>query len=224
MRVIETAHQRSWRKKICRGAGPSAGSCHQIHSTSKRLTATHHHTWFDQWPIFRWPVSRFGWWSRFNEWLTNYIFPAASQNVTEDFVRVGTVCAWSCRKWCGGTTTFCDMYYFKMLGSSRNALEYVRYLAHSTFQHLITQRWRRRLVWRRTPLFAAGKTNTLITPAVALHAPYTVSGGNLRDASRPSDRTGALILIHCWQQNSKSLATVWKKRRIACAVPERIGF
>src|SRR6201991_4049236 len=46
------------------------------------------------------------------EWLTKYIFPAEAKNVTEDFVRVGTRLALA-EMIRGGTTTFCDMYYFE---------------------------------------------------------------------------------------------------------------
>jgi len=46
------------------------------------------------------------------EWLTKYIFPAEAKNVTEEFVRVGTRLGLA-EMIRGGTTTFCDMYYFE---------------------------------------------------------------------------------------------------------------
>src|SRR5215467_3070982 len=46
------------------------------------------------------------------EWLTKYIFPAEARNVTEDFVRVGTRLGLA-EMMRGGTTTYCDMYYFE---------------------------------------------------------------------------------------------------------------
>src|SRR5258706_8229023 len=46
------------------------------------------------------------------EWLTKYIFPAEAKNVTEDFVRVGTRLGLA-EMIRGGTTTYCDMYYFE---------------------------------------------------------------------------------------------------------------
>src|SRR4029077_21018585 len=47
-----------------------------------------------------------------DEWLNKYIFPAEKRNVTEDFV------VWATRLSLvemlrGGTTTYCDMYYFE---------------------------------------------------------------------------------------------------------------
>src|SRR5215210_4353069 len=47
-----------------------------------------------------------------NEWLTKYIFPAEAKNVTEDFVRAGTQLGLA-EMIRGGTTTYCDMYYFE---------------------------------------------------------------------------------------------------------------
>src|ERR1044072_1843942 len=46
------------------------------------------------------------------EWLTKYIFPAEAKNVTEEFVRVGTRLGLA-EMISGGTTTYCDMYYFE---------------------------------------------------------------------------------------------------------------
>jgi 5-methylthioadenosine/S-adenosylhomocysteine deaminase len=47
-----------------------------------------------------------------NEWLTKYIFPAEAKNVSESFVRAGTRLGLA-EMIRGGTTTFCDMYYFE---------------------------------------------------------------------------------------------------------------
>ena len=46
------------------------------------------------------------------EWLTKYIFPAEAKNVTEEFVRAGTRLGLA-EMIRGGTTTYCDMYYFE---------------------------------------------------------------------------------------------------------------
>ena len=47
-----------------------------------------------------------------NEWLTKYIFPAEAKNVNEAFVRAGTRLGLA-EMIRGGTTTYCDMYYFE---------------------------------------------------------------------------------------------------------------
>jgi 5-methylthioadenosine/S-adenosylhomocysteine deaminase len=46
------------------------------------------------------------------DWLTKYIFPAEAKNVTEEFVRAGTRLGLA-EMVRGGTTTYCDMYYFE---------------------------------------------------------------------------------------------------------------
>src|SRR5689334_16879294 len=46
------------------------------------------------------------------EWLTKYIFPAEAKNVNEAFVRAGTRLGLA-EMIRGGTTTYCDMYYFE---------------------------------------------------------------------------------------------------------------
>src|SRR5690242_6911253 len=46
------------------------------------------------------------------EWLTKYIFPAEAKNVNEEFVRAGTQVGLA-EMIRGGTTTYCDMYYFE---------------------------------------------------------------------------------------------------------------
>src|SRR5690348_17944 len=46
------------------------------------------------------------------EWLTRYIFPAEAKNVDEAFVRAGTRLGLA-EMIRGGTTTYCDMYYFE---------------------------------------------------------------------------------------------------------------
>jgi len=46
------------------------------------------------------------------DWLTKYIFPAEAKNVNEEFVRAGTRLGLA-EMIRGGTTTYCDMYYFE---------------------------------------------------------------------------------------------------------------
>src|ERR1044071_4709587 len=47
-----------------------------------------------------------------SEWLTKDISPAEAKNVTEEFVRAGTQLGLA-EMIRGGTTTYCDMYYFE---------------------------------------------------------------------------------------------------------------
>lgn len=131
------------------------------------------------------------------EWLTKYIFPAEAKNVTEEFVRTGTQLGLA-EMIRGGTTTYCDMYYFEDAIADETAKAGVRGVLGETVidfpvadnkTHAEAMAYTERYVkkWQGHPL---------ITPAIAPHAPYTVSEEHLKAARAFSDRTGAPIVIH----------------------------
>ncbi|MEJ7616692.1 MAG: amidohydrolase [Pyrinomonadaceae bacterium] len=132
-----------------------------------------------------------------NEWLTKYIFPAEAKNVTEDFVRAGTRLGLA-EMIRGGTTTYCDMYYFEDAIADETARAGVRGLLGETVidfpapdnkTHAEAMAFVEKFVkkWQGHPL---------ITPAIAPHAVYTVSAEHLTAASAFATRTGAPIVIH----------------------------
>ena len=132
-----------------------------------------------------------------NEWLTRYIFPAEAKNVTEEFVRVGTQLGLA-EMIRSGTTTYCDMYYFEDAIADETARAGVRGLLGETvidFPVPDNKTWAQALGY--TDRFVAKwKGHALITPAIAPHAPYTVSEAHLREVRSFSDRTGAPVVIH----------------------------
>lgn len=132
-----------------------------------------------------------------NEWLTKYIFPAEGKNVTEAFVRVGTQLGLA-EMIRGGTTTYCDMYYFEDAIADETARAGVRGLLGETvidFPVADNKTWPDAM--RYTDNFVRKwKGHALITPAIAPHAPYTVSEAHLREVRAFSDRTGAPIITH----------------------------
>src|SRR5256714_1507423 len=132
-----------------------------------------------------------------NEWLTKYIFPAEAKNVTEEFVRVGTQLGLA-EMIRGGTTTYCDMYYFEDAVADETQRAGVRGVLGETvidFPVPDTKTWADAM--RYTDNFVRKwKGNTLVTPAIAPHAPYTVSEAHLREVKAFSDRTGAPIVTH----------------------------
>src|SRR5437588_12904006 len=131
------------------------------------------------------------------EWLTKYIFPAEAKNVTEDFVRAGTQLGLA-EMIRGGTTTYCDMYYFEDAVADETQRAGVRGLLGETvidFPVPDNKTWADAM--RYTDNFVRKwKGNALITPAIAPHAPYTVSEAHLREVKAFSDRTGAPIVTH----------------------------
>lgn len=132
-----------------------------------------------------------------NEWLTKYIFPAEAKNVTEEFVRAGTQLGLA-EMIRGGTTTFCDMYYFEDAVAEETERAGVRALLGETvidFPVPDNKTWPDAMAYV-SRFVARWKGNRLITAAVAPHAPYTVSEAHLREVRAFSDRTGAPVLTH----------------------------
>jgi len=131
------------------------------------------------------------------EWLTKFIFPAEAKNVTEDFVRAGTQLGLA-EMIRGGTTTYCDMYYFEDAIAEETARAGVRGLLGETvidFPVADNKTWPDAM--RYTERFVnRWKGHTLITAAIAPHAPYTVNEAHLREVRAFSDRTGAPVVTH----------------------------
>ncbi|HEX8187357.1 MAG TPA: amidohydrolase [Pyrinomonadaceae bacterium] len=132
-----------------------------------------------------------------NEWLTKYIFPAEAKNVTEEFVRAGTQLGLA-EMIRGGTTTYCDMYYFEDAIAEETERAGVRGLLGETvidFPVADNKTWPAAMAYAER-FVARWKGNKLITAAVAPHAPYTVSEAHLREVRAFSDRTGAPVVTH----------------------------
>jgi len=131
------------------------------------------------------------------DWLQKYIFPAEAASVTPDFVEAGTALA--CLEMIrSGTTTYADMYYFEEQVAAVTEKAGMRAVLGETIigspspdsrtpeQALAyTERFIRR--W---------KGNTLITPAVSPHAPYTNSAATLKACKILADRYGVPLTIH----------------------------
>ncbi|HEX8287373.1 MAG TPA: amidohydrolase [Pyrinomonadaceae bacterium] len=131
------------------------------------------------------------------EWLTKYIFPAESKNVTEDFVRVGTRLGLA-EMIRGGTTTYCDMYYFEDAVADETFKAGVRGVLGETIIRFP-------VADNKTPEEALAyseryinkwKNNALIVPALAPHAPYTLTTEQLQAVRKLADRLNATTVIH----------------------------
>lgn len=132
-----------------------------------------------------------------DEWLTKFIFPAEAKNVTEEFVRVGTRLGLA-EMIRGGTTTYCDMYYFEDAIADETSRAGVRgVLGETVIDFPVADNKTHAEAMAYTEKFVKKwKGNRLITPAIAPHAPYTVSEEHLKAVRAFSDRTGSPIVIH----------------------------
>jgi 5-methylthioadenosine/S-adenosylhomocysteine deaminase len=159
------------------------------------------------------------------EWLTKYIFPAEAKNVTEQFVRIGTRLGLA-EMIRGGTTTYCDMYYFEDAIADETAKAGVRGVLGETIidfpvadnkTHAEGMAYVEKFVSR-------WKGHELVIPAIAPHAPYTVSEAHLRAVRAFSDRTGAPIVTHISETKRELDDSVKDKGASPIAYLERIGF
>lgn len=132
-----------------------------------------------------------------DEWLTKYIFPAEAKNVTEDFVRVGTRLGVA-EMIRGGTTAYCDMYYFEDAVADETFKAGMRgVLGETVIDFPVADNKTHAEAMVYTEKFInKWKNNSLIVPAIAPHAAYTVSTDHLKAVRALSDKTSAPIVIH----------------------------
>ena len=159
------------------------------------------------------------------EWLTKYIFPAEAKNVTEEFVRVGARLGLA-EMIRGGTTTYCDMYYFEDAIADETAKAGVRGVLGETvidFPVADNKTYAEGLAYAER-FVARWKGHELIVPAIAPHAPYTVNEEHLKAARAFSDRTGAPIVIHIAETKREVDDMVKSKGASPVAYLDRIGF
>lgn len=139
------------------------------------------------------------------DWLTKFIFPAEAKNVDEAFVRAGTRLGLA-EMIRGGTTTYCDMYYFEDAIADETKKAGMRGVLgetvidfpapdNKTFDAALAYTEKYIKKWRNDPL---------IVPAIAPHAPYTVSQEHLLAARDLSNRLSAPLVIHLAEANSET--------------------
>jgi 5-methylthioadenosine/S-adenosylhomocysteine deaminase len=131
------------------------------------------------------------------EWLTKYIFPAEAKNVTEAFVRAGTRLGLA-EMIRGGTTAYCDMYYFEDAIADETFRAGVRGVLGETIIDfpVADNKTNSEAMAYAEKFINRWKNNSLIVAALAPHAPYTVSTEHLKAIRALSDKTNAPVVIH----------------------------
>ena len=145
------------------------------------------------------------------DWLRNYIFPAEAKFVDEAFVRAGTKLA-LLEMALGGTTTYVDMYYFEDAVADETAKAGLRGVLGQTlidFPAPDFKTWEG-MTAAADAYLAKWKEHRLIVPALAPHAPYTVSPEHLQEVKALSDKYGAPILLHV-AETKQEIETVREK-------------
>ena len=132
-----------------------------------------------------------------NEWLTKYIFPAEAKNVNEAFVRSGTRLGLA-EMIRGGTTTYCDMYYFEDAIAEETAKAGVRGILGETIIDfpVADNKTNAEAMAYAERFIKRWRGHALITPALAPHAAYTVSKEHLQAIRALADKLHAPIVTH----------------------------
>lgn len=160
-----------------------------------------------------------------NDWLTKYIFPAEAKNVDEAFVRAGTRLGLA-EMIRGGTTTYCDMYYFEDAIADETKKAGVRGVLGETIidfpvadnkTHEQAMAYGERFVrkWKNDPLIVA---------ALAPHAPYTVSTEHLLAIKKLSDTLDAPLVIHVAETKKERDDILAQKNATPVKYLNQIGF
>ena len=139
------------------------------------------------------------------EWLTKFIFPAEAKNVDEAFVRAGTRLGMA-EMIRGGTTTYCDMYYFEDAIADETKKAGMRGVLGETvidFPAPDNKSWQAGVAYTER-FIRKWQNDPLIVPAIAPHAPYTVSQEHLLEARRVSDSLKAPLVIHLAEANTET--------------------
>ncbi len=139
------------------------------------------------------------------EWLTKFIFPAEAKNVDEAFVRAGTRLGLA-EMIKGGTTTYCDMYYFEDAIADETKKAGMRGVLGETvidFPAPDNKTWADGIAYTER-FIKKWQNDPLITPAIAPHAPYTVSQEHLLEARAVSDKLKAPLVIHLAEANTET--------------------
>jgi len=160
-----------------------------------------------------------------DEWLNKYIFPAEARNVTEDFVvRASRLSLLEMLR--GGTTTYCDMYYFEDTVARVTKEAGMRgVLAETIIDFPAPDNKTTQQAFDYTQKFLDHwKGEPLITAAVGPHSIYTLTEKTLQDSAALARRNHAPIAIHIAEAPFELQQSREKHGVTPVAYLERIGL
>lgn len=160
-----------------------------------------------------------------NDWLTKFIFPAEAKNVDEAFVRAGTRLGLA-EMIRGGTTTYCDMYYFEDAIAEETKKAGVRgVLGETIIDFPVADNKTHAEAMAYTEKFLKRWANDpLIVPAAAPHAPYTVSTDHLKAIKAQSDRLNSMVVTHVAETKKERDDILNQYGKTPVAYLDSIGF
>ncbi len=159
------------------------------------------------------------------EWLQKYIFPAEAKTVSPEMVRIGTRLA-ALEMIESGTTSYADMYYFEeeIARVTREAgLRAV--LGQTIIQFPVPDaKTPSEGLARAEAFIKAFRTDSLITPAVAPHAMYTLDAATLKAAAELGRRYQVPVLIHLAETEEELKIAREQYKLSPTAYLESLGF
>jgi 5-methylthioadenosine/S-adenosylhomocysteine deaminase len=161
---------------------------------------------------------------RLEDWLTHFMFPAESKNVSPDFVRWGTRLA--CLEMVlAGITTYTDMYYFEDIEAetAREAgLRGVLGQAIIGFPAPDYKTWKDSMAATERYI-QRFRTDDLIVPAVAPHAIYTTPDEALVASHSLAVKYGIPLLIHLSETKTERDDALAKRKMTPTRTLEELG-
>jgi 5-methylthioadenosine/S-adenosylhomocysteine deaminase len=159
------------------------------------------------------------------DWLTKYIFPAEAKNVTRDFVVVGTRLGLA-EMIRGGVTTYADMYYFEDAIAEETKRAGLRGVLGETvidFPVPDNKTWEAAISYTEN-FVKRWKGDSLITPAIAPHAPYTVSAEHFDQVKALAEKYDIPILTHLAEAPTETKVIAEKHNTRPALYLEKIGL
>ncbi len=159
------------------------------------------------------------------DWLTKYIFPAEAKNVTREFVVAGTRLGLA-EMIRGGTTTYADMYYFEDAIAEETRKAGMRGVLGETvidFPAPDNKTWEAALSYTENYV-KRWKGDALITPAIAPHAPYTVSTAHLNEVKTFAEKHDVPIITHLAEAPTETKTIAERYNTRPTLYLEKIGF
>src|SRR6187455_487187 len=160
-----------------------------------------------------------------SEWLNKYIFPAEAKTVSPEFVRAGTRLA-ALEMIQSGTTTFTDMYYFEEeVARTTKAAGLRGVLGQTVIQFPVADaKTPADALVRAEAFIKQFKGDSLIVPAIAPHAMYTLDRASLLACAELARRYEIPVLIHL-AETEDEVNTARKDHQLTPAgYLESIGF
>jgi 5-methylthioadenosine/S-adenosylhomocysteine deaminase len=159
------------------------------------------------------------------DWLQKYIFPAEAKTVSPEFVRTGTRLA-ALEMIESGTTTYTDMYYFEeeIAKATREAgLRGV--LGQTIIQFPVADaKTPAEGLARAEAFIKAFQNDSLIVPAVAPHAMYTLDRASLVASAELGRKYGVPVIIHLAETQDEVKTAREQHQATPTGYLESIGF